>query len=241
MMAQREQQALADQINSYKTREAEVTDLATKAASLIANAERLNAQPAAQPARQPSEWDQLYDTDPSYAPVRTRLAEYEKNLKEATDKLSAQQTALERAAGIFAKRLWRDDYKESKERLKGDKYKDWRDPDKLANYAAQRNLLDENGLPSVSRAVEDLTREDEMQRLRDDAKAEGIREGRMQARMAGMERPSSASGPKGANADTALDPTMNFEDLGDKALADPQTRELLAALGEMDPESFRPQ
>ena len=240
-LTQGQQAALADQINSYKTREREVTELASKAAEVISRAEAAT-KAEEKPVRQPNEWDQLYDTDPSYAPVRTRLSAYEEKLTKAQEKLDAQQAALEKAAMVFAKRMWRDDYKEAGERLKGDKYAQWRDIDKLANYAAQRGLIDpESGIPSVSRAIEDLTREDELARLREEAKQEGIRQGRLEARMGAMQRPTSAAGPQPGSGDFALDPAKNFEDLGDKAMLDPATREMLAQLADFNPEDFQKQ
>jgi hypothetical protein len=237
---QRTQDQLTEQINNYKTREAETRELASKAADLIANAEKLNER-VEKPAPKPDEWESLYDTDPSYSPVRKRLSAQEERINKALETLASQQKSLESAAMIFAKRMWREDFKENRERLKGEKYKDYRDPDKLANYAAQQHLVDENGIPSVARAIEHLTREDEIARIKEEAKAEGVREGRLAARMGSMQRPTSASGPGGSTPDFALDPGKNFEDLGDKAMEDPATRELLAALGDMDPNDFRPQ
>ncbi len=64
---------------------------------------------------------------------------------------------------------------------------------------------------------------------------------RLEARMGAMQRPTSAAGPQPGSGDFALDPAKNFEDLGDKAMLDPATREMLAQLADFNPEDFQKQ
>src|SRR5580692_3178564 len=128
------QQSLSDKLTAADAREkaaaakvAELTVLADKTATF------LNSQqdPAQRQAVAPDEWDKLYDSDPSYAPVRRRLDALQKKLDDGFSTLDAQKKSLEQAAMIFANDRWDSQFRENRDRLKSDQYAQWRDPNKL--------------------------------------------------------------------------------------------------------------
>lgn len=234
--AKRQQTAYAAQEANLTRERNEVKELATKAADLLSKAQPL-AEAGARTEAKPATADE-FDSDPWWEPVRkqfsTRLTPLEAQLKDAMAKIDLQNKTLEKAALVFGKRVFREDYERSKGALKGDKYKDWRDPEKLANYAAQHQLVDELGFPSIEKAVSEITKEDELDRIRQEAYERGKNEGKSAQRMAGMARPSSASG-KGGAPSKGLDPTKNFEDLGDEVMSDPDLSKMLSELNAIDP------
>lgn len=228
-LSKRQQKQLSDEMERLTKERNEVKELATKAAELIANAQRTQPQPQPEPTVQNTDdWN-----DPWYKPIKDHLTPLEKQMQEAQAKLAAQEQTLQKAAMFLAKRMFREDYRDVKDRLKGDKYKDYRDPDKLADYAAKHNLIDEMGFPSVTRAVDELTREDALEAERKKAYEEGIAKGRIEGRMGTMPKPSSAAGAKGAPS-KGLDPGKNFEDLGDSVSEDPELMQMLSQIGALD-------
>jgi len=211
--------------------------LSTQAAEIISKAQ---AGPEKKAAPEPDGAD-YYDTDPLYEPIRKRLSPMEKQLAEIIESNKQNKIALERAALVFARDRWDRQYDALKPRLAGDKYKDYRGEkgvEKLAEYAASHQLLDEFGLPSVAKAVADLTREDEIAIIKKTEYERGVEAGRQAKRLASMERPASASGNTGDRKQPKLDPTQNFEDLGDVVMDDPEGRKMLSDLAELGIEDF---
>lgn len=248
-LSRRERQQISERLSTLDREREEVKRLANQAAEVITRMdERKSAMEAAAAVAAVSPTPNAaldeFDTDPYFAPVRNRIKPLESQLKDirtaqeaALKELKAQQaqqqSALEKAAQIFASRMFREDYRDVKDRLKGDKYKEYRDPLKLAEYAAKNQLIDENGFPSVYKAVDALTREDEIERIRSEARAEGRKEGVLEGRMANMPRPTSNTGGRGSTP-KGLDPDKNFEDLGDSVAEDPELMAMLSQLGVND-------
>lgn len=231
-LSRRQQEQVTNRMNELQREREEVKTLATKAAELLSRQEQPQTRQATQQAAGGDDWD----TDPFYAPIRTRISPLEKQLKEALDAVKQTQDQMQRAALIWANDRFAAEYRDNRDRLKGDKYKDWRGEkavDKLAEYAAEHKLVDRFGMPSVSRAIDELTKEDEVDRIRKQAREEGIEEGKRQQRVSTMQRPTSASGGKGA-ASKGLDPTKNFEDLGDSVAEDPELVEMLSQIGGLE-------
>lgn len=226
-LSKRQQKQLSDEMERLTRERNEVKELATKAAELIANTQRTQTQ--AEPVVPNDDWN-----DPWYKPVKDHFTPLEKQVQEAMTKLNAQEQALQKAAMIFAKRMFREDYRDVRDRLKSDKYKEYRDPEKLAEYAAKHNLVDDMGFPSVTRAVDDLTREDALETERKKAYEEGLSKGRIEGRMGTMPRPSSATGGAKSAPSKGLDPTKNFEDLGDSVSEDPELMQMLSQIGALD-------
>ena len=234
-----EQKALSDELARQQARTADLNDLATKTATLLNQNEQERARAAERNAAPPpDDWDKLYDNDPSYAPVRKRFSTLEQELKSAKELLTKQQQDLQNASAIAIDRFWQDDYRAHSSRLKGDKYKDYRGQDgyrKLAQYANDHKLLDNYGLPSVTRAIDELTKTDAVDAAAQEAYEKGLREGQQRARLGTQARPSSG-GNKGAGAKppAGLAPDANFNDLEDAVMDDPEMREMLSQLSAMD-------
>lgn len=234
-LSKKQQASITERMNALDKERNEVKELAVKAADLLAKAQPLadGATRKVEPKQETTE--DYWDTDPLYEPIRKRLSPIEKQLKDAMDTITAQKTALEKAALIFARDRWDRQYESGKIRLKGDKYKDYRSVDKLAEYAAQHQLVDAFGMPSVERAIVELTKPDELEELKRQAKEEGIEEGRRMARLNTMARPTSSSGKSaGQKPSKGLDPTKNFEDLGDAVAEDADLMEALAKVSGLD-------
>ena len=234
-LSKKQQATLTEQMNTLSRERNEVKELAVKAADLLSKAQPLADAGVTKQTEQRSTPEDYWDTDPLYEPVRKRLSPLENQIKEQNNLIAKQQSALEKAAFIFGKRMFREDYERSKSRLSGDKYKEYRNPDKLAQYAVDHQLVDEFGLPSVEKAVADITREDETERIKREAYDKGLEEGRVNGRMASMTRPGSAAGTRAGAKGKALDPSKNFEDLGDAVADDPDIMKALSQLGDLDP------
>jgi hypothetical protein len=239
-LSTKQQNAVTERMNLLQTERNEVKELAVKAADLLSKAQPLADAGATRQPAQSAAGEDYWDTDPYYEPVKKRLGPLEAQVKQALEGIKAQNATLERAALFIGKRMFRDDYERSKDRLKGDKYKDYRDPDKLAQYAVDHQLVDEFGFPSVSKAVQDITKQDEIDRIREEAKQSGIEEGRRLARMSTMTRPTSAAGSRGgAKPAKGLDPTKNFEDLGDVVGEDAELMEQISQIAGLDPSQLQ--
>ena len=230
-LSRSQQKAITERMDALQRERDEVKTLATTAADLMT---KLNTQAATEPVKTtPSD----FDADPWWEPVRSKLSPIEKAIKEVQDTQKAINSALERSATIWATDRWKSQYAGVKDRLKPDKYKDWTF-EKVRDYAAQQKILDEYGFPAVDKAVEVITREDELERIRQEAYEKGAREGSVKGRLATMARPTSSAGAK-HTAEAGLDPSKNFEDLGDVALSDPSIAKMLADINAIDPSEIQ--
>ena len=236
-LSRKQQQALAARLDETNKEFDKARSLATQAAEALAKIQG-QATDTTTTTTKPvttTDTEDYYETDPLYAPVRKRYSALEAQLKEAADKLKGQETIQTNLLTLLTRRMVRDDFDRVRDKLKGDKYKEWRDPDKLANYAVQHRLVDDMGMPSLERAVSELTREDEVTAAYQRGIDEGRKKGTIDARLASMQRPTSASGKTAAQQPAGLDPTQNFEDLGDKIMDDPEALEMLSQLGALSP------
>ena len=218
-LSAKQQDALqAEMVKATKAREqadakfAEAMNLSTRAAELYT---KLNSAPPSPsgPSNDP------YDTDPFYAPVRERLKaadeRYGKAVKDLQDTTKKFETMLTNASVSWYKR-------EAKRELDAYPHKDaaWYPKDKslddLISYAGQRHLLDEDGLPSVRRALDDMTRE-----ARDKAEAqakyeEGVKAGEQRQMAAQLQRPTLGVVPP-----PSKDAPTSFEQVKARVYSDP--------------------
>lgn len=234
-MSRRQQQELTTRLAETKSEFDKARELSTQAATMLASLQKEPPKQDERRAEPPSDYDKLYDTDPYYEPIRKRLSPLEKVLEEIRKGQEDDRKAREQMVVAFARDRFDRQYRDVKERLKDDKYKDYRDPQKLAQYAVSKGLTDEFGLPSVEKAVSDLTREDDLERIRKEAYEEGRKKGAIDNRMRSMQR-GTTSGGGGEHKDAAditLNPEMNFNDLDEKVLGDPDGRKVLAELAEL--------
>lgn len=174
------------------------------------------------------------DNDVFWKPVAKRLKAMEETQKKIEDNQKALGTAMSRSAEIWAEERWTNQYDSAKERLaksKSTKDAGW-DYEKLKKYATENKIVDRWGLPSVGGAIEKLTEADRLAESAEEAFQRGLKEGQMRARLASSPRPTSSGGGdlKPADAGPKLDPSKNFEDLGDAVAQDAELMEMLAQI-----------
>lgn len=230
-LSRAKQNELSEKMAETERRRTEVMDLATKAADLQAQYEKQLAEVKNRP--NPSEAD--FKNDPFWAPVRDALASPVKTVGELQDKLDKLTNAVTNVSKIWAEDRWAAQFDRSKGRLKGDKFKDWT-YEKARDYAAQNKILDNFGLPSVERAILELTKEDDLAQKLSEAREAGLKEGLTRGRMGVMPKPTSASGPK--HPENSAVSEKGLEGLGDAVADDPELMRMLSELGAVNPEDL---
>jgi hypothetical protein len=175
--------------------------------------------------KQPTGEEDDFDTNNWWTPVRKRMSASESKLQEAITKFDNLSKAVEKAATIFATDRWNAQYERTAPRLKKVKeYADW-DMAKVREYATKNQLTDEFGFPSIERAVTELTKVSDLEEAKKIAREEGFKEGQQRARLAGQNRPSSATG--GKKTGKAAVEEYGLEGLGDDIASDPDLMEQL--------------
>lgn len=227
-----QQQRVETELSAAKqTRDAAVRD-SEKAAEVLSNLQKLQEEASKVTTRSADAGDD-WDTAEFWKPVKSRLSPLEKKLQDYEAKNAELANALSRAATIFAEDRWDREFDSNADRLKKSKeYKDW-DQQKVRQYAVDNKLVDRHGFPSVAKAIQELTKVDEMELARQQAREEGLQEGLQRARMSTMARPTSHSGKRSTGA--VIDPTKNLEDLGDAVMDDPELTKMLSDLGTLTP------
>ena len=212
-----------------------VVDLATKAADLQAKLDQQLADAAAGSSRRAAPTDDDFDTDPFFAPVRKRLDPIQKLAEELKTSNEQLAKSVANAATIWARDRWEGQLSRNRDRLKGDKYKQYQDVESLLKYATEHRILDSYGFPSVEMAIGKLTEADTLEAKSNEAYERGLKEGQMKARIASMGRPTSASGPKTEESSVGK---RGLEGLGDDVANDPEIMEMLSQLGAVTPEDI---
>lgn len=227
-LSKRQRAELSDRMAETERKRAEVLQLAEQAAEVKGrlDAQLLEASKRTQPTDD-------FDTDPFWAPVKKQLAPYADLNKQLNEKLSKLENAANQMANIWAEDRWQNQFERTKDRLKGDKFKDMT-YEKVRDYAGTHKLLDSYGLPSVEKAVLELTKEDEVQRKVDEAFQRGLREGNVKGRMGVQPRPTSAMGEK--QPENSVVAKKGLEGLGDDVAADPELMDMLSQLGALSPD-----
>jgi hypothetical protein len=139
-------------------------------------------------------------------------------------------------ASVWAEDRWQGQFARGKDRLKGDKYKDWT-YEKVRDYAANQRLFDGFGFPSVDKAIDAITQQDEMERKIQDARAQGLKEGELKARLGAMPRPASAAGAVKVAEESSVSKN-GLEGLSDDVVNDPELAKMLSDLNAMSPEDL---
>lgn len=196
-----------------------------KAMELSTTAADLKAKLEAAPLNQPTP-DQ-YDTDPFYAPVRERMTKLERQyadtIKKLQDQVELANKSLTNASVVWYKR-------ESQREFDSYPYKDkaWfpkdRKVDDLIKYAAERRLLDSDGLPSVRAALDDITREPREKELETSKYEEGVRAGEQRAMASNLQRPTMGIVPP-----QPKDPPKDFREIAQRAYANPEIQKEVSA------------
>jgi len=208
---------------------------AEKAAAILNNLQSLEkSQKESLERSQSASPEDDWDTNNWWTPVRKRLEPLSKQNQELAQQVKQLNDALGRAAQIWAEDRWHGQYDRLQERLKkSPKHKEM-SYEQVRDYAAQQRLIDSYCFPSVEKAILELTKEDDIERIRREAREEGMKEGMQRARLNATPRPTSASGGK-PPAGKHVDPTRNLEDLGDVVMEDPELREMLSQVQGLNP------
>lgn len=227
-----QQRQLSEKIAGADQREKVAQDTAMKAANLLAELEVARQGLVAQKTTPPTEDD--FEKEEFWSPVRKRFTERDKKLDDAISKLDNLTKAVTQTATIWAEDRWQGQFEKVAPRLKKvEAYKDW-DYTKVRDYAATNKILDSHGLPSVEKAVLELTKANDIETIRKEAFEEGQKAARSKARLESMPRPSSASGGKGLPKGQSAVETIGLEGLGDDVMNDSDLMDQIAQLQTLD-------
>jgi hypothetical protein len=226
----KQQKDLSDKLTAASERERVATEMATKASEIYNNLDAMQKkaiEAEAARGKQPTGEEDEWETNNWWTPARKRVAALESQLKAEKAERESLKAAFEKAAVMFATERWSNQFERVASKLKKSKdYADW-DRDKVREYATKNNILDEFGFPSVDKAVNQLTRVDDIEEAKKLAREEGIREGLQRSRLAATSRPSSAGGGKGAGAKRSAVEEHGLEGLGDDVMSDDELMQQL--------------
>jgi hypothetical protein len=221
-----ERQSLTEKISVAQAREAEInrrdassTELSKKAQQVLDEIEKMKAN-----TRSTAPGDDPF-ADPWLAPVKAALDKRDNDIAELKKLVASGQSTVAEAAKIFLKKNWKSEYgsinfgKSTKKPTQ----------DELVKYAATNKLVDEDGIPSISRAWEEMSKGDREADLIKEAEARGEEKGRIAA-MAARVLPPGVPGSAGGPAPKAA-PPGELGDLYSQALQDPELRRQLEELG----------
>lgn len=230
-LSAKQQKDLSDKIAGADNREKEARDTAMKAATLLSQLE--DARTKLEASKKEPVTDDDFDTSEWWKPVKARFAERDTKIDQALKGIEALTKSVSQAATIWAKDRWRGQFDRVAPRLKKvDAYKEW-DLDKVLNYATEHKILDENDMPSVEKAVLELTKANDLKTAADEAYERGLKEGRTKARLETMPRPSSATGGKSGKGKSSVE-EHGFEGLGDDVMNDAELMESLAKISDIE-------
>ena len=222
-----QQRQLSDKISGAERRESEARDVAQKAATMLAELKEASDRLREQRTTPPAEDD--FDKEEFWGPVRKRLSDRDVKIDQALKGIEALTNSVKQAATIWAEDRFQGQFEKNASRLKKvDQYKDW-DYKKVRDYAAEHKVLDDYGMPSVERAILELTKANDIETIRKEAYAEGLKAAKTKNRLEAQPRPSSATGGR-QPADKSAVAEIGLEGLGDDAINDPELMEMFAQI-----------
>lgn len=235
-LTSRQQKELSEKLQAATEQQREALDMSEKATGIYNNLKKLEEESA---ARRSSEDADDFDTNNWWTPVRKRMTAQEKQVQEAMKKVDDLTASFTKAATMFVTERWNNQYERVAPRLKKSKeYGGW-DMPKVRDFAAKNQIVDEFGFPSIERAVAQLTRADDIEEAKRQAREEGLKEGLQRARLQTQARPTSATGAKPQKGKSAVE-ELGLEGLGDDVMSDD---ELMSQLEEaqraFDPNSLQ--
>jgi hypothetical protein len=223
--AESERKAAEAARTAAEAQRAEFNRLTDEAREVYENLNSTNASAAAAAAAAAPVVEDEFDKDPVWNPVRKRLgslAEEQKKFAEATKKVEEANKRLEnmlaRSAEVFAYDRWERQYS-------GYQHKpDGKSLDDVVKYATDNRIVDRFGLPSVEKALDQMTAADRQKAVEDSAFKRGMEEGQRLGRISTMPRPMTVgpTNPAGSK------PLEDFDQLTERALSDPELATLIA-------------
>jgi hypothetical protein len=222
-----QQRSLSDKISGAEAREAEARDVASKAATMLAELKTASDALKQQRTTPPTEDD--FDKEEFWGPVRKRFSDRDAKIDQALKGIDALTNSVKQAASIWADDRFQGQYERNASRLKKvDQYKDW-DWKRTRDYAAEHKITDEYGMPSVEKAILELTKANDIEQIRKEAFEAGQKAAKQRNRLDSQPRPSSATGGR-QPADKSAVAEIGLEGLGDDAVNDPELMELFAQI-----------
>jgi hypothetical protein len=197
----------------------EVMTLAAKAQAAYEAAEEAKRTAGARTA--PAGEDPF--DDPWLKPVKTGFDARDKEINTLKEQLKQVLTTVGNAATIFTEDRWDREYsglnfgKREKKPTRAE----------LLDFATRNNLTDRHKLPSITAAWEKMSEGDRIEQTKEQARQEGIEEGRRQAMAARVTAPGSSgpgATPPGAGGKA---PAGELGDLYSEAIKDPELRAML--------------
>ena len=221
-----ERQALSERISAAQSREAEINKRDASSLQLSKQAEETfrSIEELKKNQRTAAPGDDPF-ADPWLAPVKGALDKRDAEISELKKLVANGQATLQQAAQIFLKNQWKSEYNAinfGKRTTKPTR-------DELMKFAAERKLTDEDGIPSITRAWEEMSKGDREAEMIKAAEERGREEGRIAA-MANRVLPPGVPG-SGSNAPPAKTNPGELPDLFQEALKDPELRRQLEELG----------
>jgi hypothetical protein len=160
--------------------------------------------------------------DPWLAPVKGALDARDKKIDELSNQLKQVLSTVGNAATIWAEDRWDREYNG----LDFGKREKKPTRQELLDFAQKNNLTDRHKMPSITEAWNKMSEADRMAQNAEQARLEGIEEGKRQA-MAARVPPPGVSGPGATPPGTKTPPGAELGDLYSEAIKDPELRALL--------------
>lgn len=237
-LTKKQQGLIASKLEDADKQRKEAMELATKASELHTKLSAQMEELSKTQVAKTTPTDDEFEQDPFWQPANKRLKAIQETQKKLEDTIAKLATGVGNAAKIWAEDRWRNQFDRMKDRLAAPKYKDYTF-EKVRDYAAEHKLFDANNLPSIERAIEEITRPDELERIKAAAREEGIKEGMQKARLSTMQRPTSATGPAPKGAEESVVAKKGLEGLGDDVAQDTEIMNMLAEIGATGPEGIQ--
>lgn len=208
--ARKEAEAQRNEFNRLTQQAQQIYDSNKQTAEEIAAAK---AAAAAAAGGKGDEWD-----DPIWEPVRKRLSPVLEQLKTAEESRKKLENMLARSAEVFAYDRWERQFQGYQGKPEG------KTLDDVVKFAADNKIVDRFGLPSVTAALDQMTAADRQKLVEDAAYKRGMEEGQRLGRISTMPRPMTVgpTNPQGSK------PLEDFDQLTERALADPELATLIA-------------
>lgn len=230
--SRKDQKKLAAELEAVAKDRQGVTELATQAADLHRKLQTQLEAASSSVARVAPSDD--WENDPLYTPVVKKFKSIEETIKSLNDTNVQLANAVKNAATIWYEDRAQGQFERGADRLKKSaKHKDM-SYEQVRDYAAKNNILDGHKLPDVGKAILELTKEDDLERIRREAFEAGEKAGATRGRMSSMTRPTSAEGIVRQPADASV-AKHGLEGLGDDVAKDPDLMQMLSELGAVDP------
>jgi hypothetical protein len=228
-----ERERLSAEIGNVAKERENLSQAQTKALQLAEEAARIKAEIEndASTRRQVAAGADPFETDPFYAPVSKKIQglqeKYDKTLEKLNSAVEKMNNTATNMATVWAEDRWDNEYEQVLRSVPEDKRSTVPSRKELLEYAAKENIKDRHNLPSVRKAWEKKTEGERMTQSAEEARKQGIEEGKRMAFAARIPKPSTVQ-TGGGGGPAVLD---DWNKLTDAALADPEIARIIQGSG----------